>query len=75
MNQGLLHDLLTRGVDEDGELRDSDQHPERFKDSPLGRIPREWEVRTLSDVAVGLTDGTHQAVQISSQDGSGIPFL
>ena len=40
MKQGLLHDLLTRGIDEHGELRDPERHPEQFKDSPLGRIPR-----------------------------------
>ena len=50
MQQGLLHDLLTRGIDEHGELRDPERHPEQFKDSPLGRIPRGWEVLTLGDV-------------------------
>ncbi len=40
---GLLHDLLTRGLDAQGRLRDPIAHPEQFKDSPLGRIPREWE--------------------------------
>ena len=40
MKQGLLHDLLTRGIDDNGELRDPVRHPEQFKDSPLGRIPK-----------------------------------
>jgi len=44
MKHGLLHDLLTRGIDDNGELRDPERHPEQFKDSPLGRIPRGWEV-------------------------------
>jgi type I restriction enzyme, S subunit len=48
MKQGLLHDLLTRGLDENGELRDPVAHPEQFKDSPLGRIPRRWEVAELA---------------------------
>jgi type I restriction enzyme S subunit len=48
---GLLHDLLTRGLDPNGQLRDPAANPKQFKDSPLGRIPREWEVRTLGDVA------------------------
>jgi type I restriction enzyme, S subunit len=51
MKQGLLHDLLTRGVDESGELRDPERHPEQFKDSPLGRIPRDWEVLSALSVA------------------------
>lgn len=49
MKQGLLHDLLTRGLDDNGELRDPDRHPEQFKDSPLGRIPKAWEVGPLGN--------------------------
>ncbi len=44
---GLLHDLLTRGLDEHGQLRDPIAHPEQFQGPPLGRIPREWEIATL----------------------------
>ncbi|MDH6083594.1 restriction endonuclease subunit S [Umezakia ovalisporum] len=47
---GLLHDLLTRGLDENGELRDAIAHPEQFKDSPLGKIPKDWEVNNLGDI-------------------------
>ncbi|HET90998.1 MAG TPA: restriction endonuclease subunit S, partial [Chloroflexi bacterium] len=36
VKRGLLHDLLTRGLDADGNLRDPVAHPEQFKDSPLG---------------------------------------
>ena len=42
---GLMQDLLTRGIDEHGNLRSEQFH--EFKDSPLGRIPVEWEVRSL----------------------------
>ena len=42
---GLMQDLLTRGIDEHGNLRS--EHTHEFKDSPLGRIPVEWEVMTL----------------------------
>jgi len=52
MKQGLLHDLLTRGLDKNGKLRDPKAHPEQFKDSPLGRIPREWKVGSLSSLAI-----------------------
>mgnify|MGYP003618197327 CR=1 FL=1 len=47
---GMLHDLLTRGLDENGELRDPLRHPEQFKDSPLGRIPTDWEWYTLGSI-------------------------
>ena len=42
---GLMQDLLTRGIDEYGNLRSKQTH--EFKDSPLGRIPVEWELRSL----------------------------
>jgi type I restriction enzyme, S subunit len=51
MKQGLLHDLLTRGINEHGELRDPQRHPEQFKDSPLGRIPKDWEVGPFATYA------------------------
>jgi type I restriction enzyme, S subunit len=48
---GLLHDLLTRGLDEHGQFRDPIAHPEQFQDSPLERIPREWKILPLSQIA------------------------
>lgn len=36
MKQGLLHDLLTRGIDENGELRGPDQPPASWKLTTLG---------------------------------------
>lgn len=51
MKQGLLLDLLTRGLDENGELRDPDVHPEQFTESPLGRIPAGWVVAPLGELA------------------------
>ena len=55
---GLLHDLLTRGLDENGQLRDPVAHPEQFQDSPLGRIPKEWQLQHLDDV-VRIIDCEH----------------
>jgi type I restriction enzyme S subunit len=72
MKAGLLHDLLTRGLDENGELRDAIAHPEQFKDSPLGRIPKDWEVRTMEEITTKIVDGVHKTpVYVES----GIPFL
>jgi len=45
---GLMQDLLTRGIDKHGQLRSEATHA--FKDSPLGRIPVEWEVKRLGEV-------------------------
>lgn len=43
VKQGLLHDLLTRGIDANGELRPPQaEAPHLYKESPLGWIPQEW---------------------------------
>lgn len=61
VKQGLLHDLLTRGIDANGQLRPpQSEAPQLYKESPLGCIPREWEVLPLgicADVTSGVTLG------------------
>jgi len=45
---GLMHDLFTRGVTPDGQLRPPrEEAPKLYKESPLGWIPKEWDVRQL----------------------------
>jgi type I restriction enzyme S subunit len=70
MKQGLLHDLLTRGVDDNGELRDPERHPEQFKDSPLGRIPKAWDVLRLGDVSSFVTSGSRGWAAYYADDGA-----
>jgi type I restriction enzyme S subunit len=53
IKQGLLDDLLTRGIDDNGDLRDPARHPEQFKESPLGRLPRDWEIGPLEGWLAG----------------------
>lgn len=69
---GLMQDLLTRGIDADGNLRTEQTH--EFKDSPVGRIPVEWEVVSLgsvADISAGVTLGkTHEG--LSTVD---LPYL
>lgn len=45
---GLMQDLLTKGIDEHGNIRSETTH--EFKDSELGKIPKEWESRKLKDI-------------------------
>jgi type I restriction enzyme S subunit len=79
---GLLHDLLTRGLDENGQLRDPVAHPEQFKDSLLGRIPREWNVATFAELLAqhilsDIQDGNHGELHPKESDfvDDGIPFI
>ncbi|MBN3873427.1 restriction endonuclease subunit S [Nostoc sp. JL33] len=67
---GLMQDLLTRGIDENGQLRDPKTH--KFKRSPLGMIPDEWNIVTLDTLCNKITDGSHQSVKTSDH---GVPFL
>jgi type I restriction enzyme S subunit len=76
VKQGLLHDLLTRGIDANGELRPPQaEAPQLYKESALGWIPKEWEAPLLVEVATRITDGTHQAVVTVTSGGDRVPFL
>ncbi|WP_416138818.1 restriction endonuclease subunit S [Halomonas sp. HK25] len=56
VKEGMLHDLLTRGIDKNGQLRPSpEQAPELYKESPLGLIPREWNVACLGDLLASVS--------------------
>lgn len=51
VKQGLLDDLLTRGIDANGELRSSQaEAPHLYKQSPLGWIPKEWACRPFGEL-------------------------
>ena len=51
VKQGLLHDLLTRGIDANGELRPPQaEAPHLYKQSPLGLIPKEWGLKPLGQI-------------------------
>ncbi|MCE2574070.1 restriction endonuclease subunit S [Komagataeibacter sp. FNDCR2] len=53
MKQGLLHDLLTRGIDANGDLRfPQPEAPHLYKQTPLGWLPKEWEACLLDNVAL-----------------------
>jgi type I restriction enzyme S subunit len=71
---GLMQDLLTRGIDEHGNLRSEQTH--KFKDSPLGRIPVEWEVKPLGQVSNLITNGfVGVATPHYTESSEGIPYL
>lgn len=60
VKQGLLHDLLTRGIDANGQLRPpQSEAPHLYKESPLGWIPWEWEVTPLSEACTHIVDCPH----------------
>ncbi len=62
---GLMQDLLTKGIDEHGNLRSEATHA--FKDSPLGRIPVEWDIVALRK-SCDVIDSLHRTPRFS-EDG------
>lgn len=62
---GLMQDLLTCGIDEQGNIRSEATH--EFKDSPMGRIPVEWNVVTLGGVIKSSSFGKLQTGPFGSQ--------
>lgn len=74
VKQGLLHDLLTRGIDANGELRPPQaEAPHLYKLSPMGWIPKEWEVdsvaKTLTSIAAGKSPSCQDVPALSGEWG------
>lgn len=64
VKQGLLHDLLTRGIDANGELRPPQaEAPHLYKLSKLGWVPRDWDIVRIgedTDIEHGFAFPGHQ---------------
>jgi type I restriction enzyme S subunit len=67
IKQGLMQDLLTKGIDEKGNIRSEKTH--KFKDSPIGRIPEEWEVVRLGEVVERIRNGFVYHFSLMSKEG------
>jgi type I restriction enzyme S subunit len=59
---GLMHDLFTRGIGSDGQLRPPrEQAPELYHETPIGWIPKEWNITklgTMAEIVSGVTLGS-----------------
>mgnify|MGYP005750240809 CR=1 FL=1 len=76
VKQGLLRDLLTRGIDDNGEPRPSQaEAPHLYKQSPLGFIPKEWSLAAAGRRCSAITKGTTPAAGKMSEGGEGVRFL
>jgi len=80
VKQALLEALLTCGLDTSGHLRNPLKSSHLFKQSPLGLIPKEWEVDKLGSVCA-RSGGSIQIGPFGSQLHSsdyreeGIPIM
>ncbi len=72
---GLMHDLFTRGVLPNGQLRPSrEQAPELYQETAIGWIPRVWDVKPCADLCTRICVGiVIQPTQYYVEDG--VPAL
>jgi len=63
----LMQDLLTRGIDENVNIRSEETH--EFKDSVLGRIPKEWETKSLYEIGECKNGLTYSPDDIVENNG------
>lgn len=74
VKQGLLHDLLTRGIDANGELRPRQaEAPHLYEQSPQGWVPAQWDVRSLSTHTA--SEITYGIVQAGAHVPNGVPYI
>lgn len=52
--------------------RQMNNNKTKYKNSPLGKIPVDWEMSELKDVCNKITDGTHDTPATTEE---GVPFL
>jgi len=69
---GLLYDLLTRGLDANGQLRDPAKRPGDFQDTPLGLRPKQWTLQRLGQMC-GLLNGI--AFKPTDWTRTGLPII
>jgi type I restriction enzyme S subunit len=71
-----LHDLFTRGLDANGHLRPSyHDAPELYKESELGMIPKELEVKRLEELTEKIGSGVTPTGGSDVYQTSGVLFI
>ncbi|MEM1831928.1 MAG: restriction endonuclease subunit S, partial [Desulfurococcaceae archaeon] len=63
LKKGLMQELLTKGIG----------HKE-FKETPIGKIPKEWKVNKLGNIAE-IIMGQSPPSSTYNREGKGLPFL
>jgi type I restriction enzyme S subunit len=70
---GLMHDLFTRGVLPNGQLRPSrEKSPELYRETAIGWVPRDWRVGSIESVLARIIDYRGKTPEKSV---SGIPLI
>jgi type I restriction enzyme S subunit len=71
IKQGLLQDLLTRGIDETGQIRPHwDDRPDLYQRTDLGVIPKDWDIQNLDSLSSLITSGSRNWADFYSNVGA-----
>lgn len=67
VKKGLMADLLTHGIHEQGRIRSPQTHT--YADSPLGMIPEGWEVKLLKELGDCINGLTYSPDDVVDYNG------
>ena len=68
---GMLKDLFTRGIGKNGKLRPPpESSPQLYKDTALGKVPREWEVKSFDSAFELHGNNTLSRAFLTNQNGA-----
>lgn len=71
IKQGLLQDLLTRGIDETGQIRPHwEDRPDLYQMTDLGVIPKDWDIQSLDSLSSLITSGSRNWADFYSNVGA-----
>lgn len=73
LKSGMMQELLTKGVG----IKQGDKYEPHteFKDSPVGRIPKNWQVVSLDNLVKDDKKITYGIVQAGPHHEGGIPYI
>lgn len=76
MKRGLVHDLLTRGIDANGDLRPPQpEAPDLYKQTPLGWLPKEWDAVELDDLVDNRRPVVYGILMPGHRYEGGVPVI
>ncbi len=70
LRTGLMHDLLSRGIDPNGVVRSASTHP--FQDSPFGPVPDDYNLKTFAQITPKGAPIGYGIVQPGPYDHAGV---
>lgn len=76
IKQGLMHDLFTRGIAENGKLRPRyEDAPHLYKETELGWVPKEWKVDIWGTLTPENAPICYGIVQPGEFKNGGVPVI